>query len=258
MHRIFTSNANFAQNLAQITDPKETHHLYHVLRIRRGQDVCLFNGQGWEAVGTIDSCDARQVVVILQEIRKISLMQPQLILACALPKKSKFETIIEKCTEMGVDQIVPLTTARTEVRPTSEKEDKMSARYLTVAINAAKQCARATIPTIHPIQNFAKYLAEIKKVADPKRFMFIPCLTGKRKGLANQLQSLNSPGSLVFFIGPEGDFTKEEVLQAQEIGCIPISLGPTTLKVDTAALAVIAFSNLLFRTAEIPHGQKAF
>ena len=121
------------------------------------------------------------------------------------------------------------------------KEKKKALRYQTVAINASKQSKRTIIPIIHPITKFSDVLKSIdKNVA-----AFIPCLLGKRKKLCDVFKTNSTYKKIVFFIGPEGDFTPQEIESALSAGCITVSLGDTVLKVDTAAISVIAFANFL-------------
>lgn len=245
MHRFFCPNIDLRQNIIVLTESKEVHHLKNVLRLRPGDSVALFNGSGEETAGEILSIDPFQVQIQPRDgIRTQSGARWSLTLACAIPKKSKFETIIEKCTELGADEIVPIYTQRTEVIYKKGDIDKKMARYRTVSINAAKQSQRTTLPILQAPIKFTDYLAR----RDPKALLIIPCLISPRKKLNTVLNELpDPPGKLIFLIGPEGDFTPEEVQLAVQKGGIPVSLGPTVLKVETAAIAVLAHANLTLR-----------
>ncbi|MCR4336516.1 MAG: 16S rRNA (uracil(1498)-N(3))-methyltransferase [Candidatus Omnitrophica bacterium] len=239
--RFFVNVPKFDQSETQITDPTEIHHLIHVLRLKEGETISIFNGKDSEAIGEIAHIDRQKVTVRINSVKTmLSENSKSLILACAIPKKSKFESIIEKCTELGIDEIIPLQTQRTEVRLKDEKSDKKRLRYQAVAVNAAKQSQRLTIPRIHPIQKFSEALNHLQK----DDLALIPTLEGQRQSLHEVLSLAIAKKRIVFFIGPEGDFSPEEILMAQKAGCIPISLGSTVLKVDTAAIAVTALLNL--------------
>jgi 16S rRNA (uracil1498-N3)-methyltransferase len=242
MHRFFSSNADLRKEFASITDLKEIHHLQHVLRLKKGDTLCVFNGKREEAVGTIFSLNKRKVDIKIDFLTESRFPAKTVssILACAIPKKAKFEFIIEKCTELGIDEIIPLKTQRTEVRFEGEAARRKSARYQTVAMNAAKQSNRLSLPVIHPVSAFP----DVIKMIDRDCAAFIPCLFGERKPLAGALKLAENQKRIIFFIGPEGDFTPQEVASAINAGCIPVSLGPTVLKVDTAAISVAAFLNL--------------
>ncbi len=241
MHRFFYPKIDPRQLYLTLSDSREIHHLKNVLRLKPHDTVMLFNGEGKEAIGIIQSIKSHAVDIRIQDV-KISDIRKKifLTLACAIPKNAKFEWIIEKATELGVDEIIPLQTQRSEVRLNTERADKKNTRYKTIALNAAKQCQRTILPVIKNICPFSTAL----KTIDEKTLALIPHLSGERGTLREVLQQIKNYKRILFFIGPEGDFTPEEINQATKAGCIPISLGETVLKVDTAAISVIAFARL--------------
>lgn len=250
MHRSFSQNLSLKTDIISITDPQEIHHIKNVLRLRKGSRLSVFNGQGEEIEGEILSASSNEI-----QIHRLSYTQesprhrPRLILACSIPKHGKFEWIIEKATELGADEIIPLKTQRTEFRMTENRAEKKSQRYHTVTVNAAKQCRRLTIPMVHPVTPFMDVIARI----DAHTHAFIPCLIGQRKSLPDAL-SVGTAPHIIVLIGPEGDFTDEEVNAAVAHGAIPITLGPTTLKVETAAISTIAFITLYLNEKSMhPH-----
>ncbi|MFH1360148.1 MAG: RsmE family RNA methyltransferase [Candidatus Omnitrophota bacterium] len=239
MHRFFAKNFDKRSQSIRITDPSEIHHIKDVLRLSKGHSVMVFDGKGQEAECEILKVENTCITLDVKKFTESKTRTTPIILACALPKKAKFETIIEKCTELGVSEIIPLETKRTEVTLKGERAQQKLKRYQTVALNAAKQSQRKTVPVIRPITLFKDAL----NLITPKDASFIPCLTQTRKSIAHIRNHIaNTSGQIIFFIGPEGDFTKEEVSLAIQKGCLPISLGPTTLKVDTAAICVVAFA----------------
>ena len=241
MHRVYSPHVNFNSQEVTLTDPKEIHHLRDVLRLKKGAEVCLFDGKNQEAMGKIELIAPNEVRVKILEIKKQMLNERKIILACAIPKKSKFEFIIEKVTELGVDEIIPLKTRRTEINLNKERLVKKNLRYQTVAINAAKQCRRSNIPLIHPITDFTNALTQLSQTTT----VLIASLMEPRIPLIQALQQINSSKNISIFIGPEGDFTPEEYHLAQNSHCIAVSLGATILKVDTAAMSTVAMINLL-------------
>ena len=242
MHRFFSRNLTINQKTVSIVDASEIHHIRKVLHLKIGNAVSIFNGQGIEAQGKITTLSNDRVQVKIEKVIKERRSGPILTLACAIPKKAKFETIIEKCTELGVDEIIPLQTKRTEVHLNASQAQKKLLRYQAVALNAAKQSKRKTIPDILPISDLKSILNQI----DKNTAAFIGCLNGKRQILRNALSDeLRKKNKIIFFIGPEGDFTSDELKSTFAAGCIPIDLGKTVLKVDTAAIAAISFARLL-------------
>ncbi|MDP2654540.1 MAG: RsmE family RNA methyltransferase [Candidatus Omnitrophota bacterium] len=242
MHRFFCPNADFHVEILTLTDRTEIHHLRDVLRLKAGQGIVLFNGNGEEAEGTLQKVEKDGIEIRLGAIRE----QPprrstRLVLACAMPKKSKFEGIIEKCTELGADEIIPMVTERTETRLSGDRKEGKRQRYQTVAVNAAKQSRRATVPIIGGVQSFEDVLAGLTA----ETAAVIPCLIPGTKNIFSELGNLKAPERIVILIGPEGDFTPEEVQKAVTAGCIPVTLGPTVLKVDTAAVMSVGIANLI-------------
>ena len=242
MHRFYCPHTDFSPQKISITNSGEIHHLTNVLRMSKGDQLELFNGQGDEVTGLIESISILEVQVLVTDRRHKKKISVPIVLACAVPKKAKFESIIEKCTELGVDEIIPMRTARTEVILTDDRLERKNTRYQTVAVNAAKQSARATVPVVHPQRSFKETIASF----DEKTLCIIPCLAGERTSLRSVLENAQGCQKIVFLIGPEGDFTPTELSAALKTGFIPVTLGETTLKVDTAAITAVGFARLMF------------
>jgi 16S rRNA (uracil1498-N3)-methyltransferase len=243
MHRFYCPQANFFSQQAVISDKDEIHHLQHVLRLKKGVPVKIFNGKGKEALGTITSLGPKEVGIRIQKVHEIKHRKPLLILACAVPRKNKFELIIEKATELGVDEIIPVNTQRTVISLPEVRLKRKLLRYETVAINAAKQSQRSIVPLIHPVTDFPSVIKELKK----SDLGIIPSLSGKRKHLLETFSENKNPDKIFFLIGPEGDFTEDEYGLARQKGYIPVTLGETVLKVETAAICVLACVNQYYR-----------
>ncbi len=238
-HRFFSPfNSNDPEIF--IRDQEELAHLSKVLRLKAGDPLEVVNGQGSLVSGQLLSVDRSSAVVAVS--RTVFVPQPSscvITLACAIPKKSKFEMIIEKCTELGVDNIVPLVTARTEGFSGSARIEKKSERLSRVVMNAAKQSRRLWFPVISQPLNFEEALKGFSK---PDVGLFIPWLEGDRVPLPLAIRRCAAK-ELVFLIGPEGDFTPDEVGLAVKAGAVPVSLGANVLKVDTAAILVVGYAS---------------
>lgn len=240
MHRFYCPNTDFSPAKISIINPGEIHHLTRVLRLSRGDTIEIFNGQGDEVTGVIESISSIEVQVSVRERRSRKNTSAVITLACAVPKKAKFEWIIEKCTELGVDEIIPVRTARTEVIIKEDRMERKGSRYQTVAVNAAKQSARTTVPVVHPQRSFMDVVGSF----DESSLRVIFALTGNRKTLKDVLPNAKEFHRIVYLIGPEGDFTPQELDAAVKAGFIPVTLGDTTLKVDTAAIMAVGFTRL--------------
>ena len=197
-----------------------------VCRIRPGDPVQLFNGDGHEYPGTVVEVSRRDVVVELAQRRSPVRENPhRLHIATALPKGDRAQFLVEKLTELGVAVLTPLITERTVVQPREGKMDKLE-RYV---IEASKQCGRNVLMRIEPPQKWADFVRDVslpnlRYVAHPK---------GETVGGVES-------GDRVVAIGPEGGLTEAEVDLALDAGWQRLSLGPRILRIETAAMAVAA------------------
>jgi len=245
MPRFFSPKLDKDQKNISLLDKDEIHHLVDVLRLKVGNEVTIFNGEGLEARTIISSISHKEAIFEVISFYEKARTYPLLVLACAIPKRSKFETIIEKCTELGIDEIIPLKTQRTEIAKTAENLARRHHRYEDVAINACKQSQRFFLPKVHPVTKFDQALAGIFQ----NDLALIGSLKDPTQRLCDLTQGqLQAKNRILIFIGPEGDFTDEEIHHAIGQGCIPITLGSNVLKVETAAIATVAYLSLQFRS----------
>ena len=244
MYRFYCPDADFSKSSVVIGDTHEIHHIKDVLRLKKGSLIQIFNARSQQADAIIEQISETSIHVLVKTVKQNERVpQAKIILACAPPKKGKFELIIEKCTELGVDEIIPLKTKRTEV---IFKEDKMRPkliRFEAVAVNAAKQSQRAKVPRIYPMTG----LLQVLQTLDPNGVHLFPSLHHHPKHISDVLLTAGKQKPVTIFIGPEGDFTPDEVELAIKHGCVPVSLGDTVLKVETAAIAAVALVKFLCR-----------
>ncbi|MDD4909991.1 MAG: RsmE family RNA methyltransferase [Candidatus Omnitrophica bacterium] len=239
MRRFFCPPGNISKDKIIINDLKELRHILKVMRAEKGDKIIVFDGQGREYLAKISDINKDMMIADNLKEEKSAAEAVHITLACALPKKQKFEFIIEKATELGVDRIIPLMTQRTEVKiGGSRLQDKLK-RWQTVAVNAAKQCHRSVLPEITEVR-------QMREIFSVGKFnlIVIPVLFGGR----NKLRDVLTPrfkGSVLVIIGPEGDFTPDEAHFAIANGAKPVTLGETVLKVDTAAIVSLAMVRCL-------------
>ena len=252
MHRFYCPDTHFSKNSVTLNEKDEIHHLKNVLRLTTSDTLFLFNGTGGEAKGKVERITNQKIEIAILETSQKSPLLPEITLACAIPKKTKFEWIVEKCVELGVSKVIPLETKRTQLNLSASGKEKKLKRYRTVAVNAAKQSQQAFLPKIEPVTG---YKEAIQNAAQNPGTILIPSLVGERKELRAALEETkteeqegrdSNPGTLTIFIGPEGDFTPEEYQLAFEHKAVPVSLGETILKVETAAIASLSFIRLFF------------
>jgi 16S rRNA (uracil1498-N3)-methyltransferase len=201
----------------------EAHHLTTVCRLRVGDAVCLFNGDGREYSARITSLTRRAVTL---EVLGVESPERELghhvEAAVPLPKGDRAQFLIEKLTELGVTRFVPLQTARSVVHPRDTKLEKLE-RYV---IEASKQCGRNRLLQVGPLTAWTEYCR-----SDLPALRLLGCPRGEPwSGTVSQ--------DVVFAVGPEGGLTQEEVELASTAGWRLVGLGPRILRVETAALAL--------------------
>ncbi|MGE3540016.1 MAG: 16S rRNA (uracil(1498)-N(3))-methyltransferase [Candidatus Tectimicrobiota bacterium] len=211
------------------------HYLHHVLRLRVGDELAAFDGTGRE-------CQIRLTCVspaaVLGE-RLTALPMPTqapkpLILGQAMPKGTKIELIIEKCSELGLTTLVPLYTTRTIVRDTPERLAGKMARWQRLAMAAARQCGRRILLDIAVPMSVAEFCAAYDRA--PTKLV---CWEEERQqGLQAVLAQQGGRSPVVALVGPEGGFTREEVDLARQAGFRSVTLGPRILRTETAAIVL--------------------
>jgi 16S rRNA (uracil1498-N3)-methyltransferase len=223
---------------AAISDADQLHHLGDVLRLKTGDQVKVFDSAGQEFLCSITTITKQQALLKVIERKEVRPAQFKLAVACALPKKSGLDDIVDKLTQIGVDTIIPLLTERVMVK-TEEAQGSRLERWRKIARSAAEQSQRNTLPAIPGILSFKELLSE----SSGYDLKVIPTLEGGRQSLQKVLAE-KMPASVLVLIGPEGDFTPQEVEQAVSAGFQPVTLGNNVLRVETAAIAAAAYIKL--------------
>lgn len=220
----------------------ELHHARDVMRLAADDEITVFDGTGKEYHGIIRQVDKGQMVITIEKTLERKAEGCRVTLVQALPKSDKMDLIVEKATELGVERIIPAVTERTVVRADTKGENVKVERWRKIALVAAKQCGRSTIPEVSGITGFEDSL----KALNGQEIKIIPCLYDDTKALKDVLKGRKA-GSAAVFIGPEGDFTKREVEEAKAIGAITVSLGNEVLRSETAAICALSVLNYELR-----------
>jgi 16S rRNA (uracil1498-N3)-methyltransferase len=208
----------------------EANHLRDVLRYKEEDEIFAFDGEGSLYRGVIGKMEKENVKVKILEVNKEERPFKRIILVQAIPKKQNMDSIVEKATELGVDRIIPVITARTVSCPSRDKQTKFIGRWRKIALEASRQSKRLFLPEIEGIKNFKEVISSIPSESSP----LIPHLGRENKEL-KKIDWSKLKGNIFVFIGPEDDFSEEEVSAAEKMGAIPVSLGKNVLKVETAA-----------------------
>jgi len=239
MNRFFCFSFNVTGRNVTIDAREHVHHIRDVLRLKPKDEVIAFDERGNEYKCLIERIGQK---VILQVIsKKVSLKEKaaRVAVACAIPKKAKFDDIVDKLTQLGVERIIPMFTARVVIKWSKEKKISQKKRWEKIAVSATQQSQRSGLPQIDEPSDFKQVLAE----AANYELKLIPHLSGERKTLKNALGAAK-PKNILVLIGPEGDFTAQEIKAALSVSFIAVSLGDTVLRVDTAAIAIASFIRL--------------
>lgn len=212
-----------------------------VLRLKPGDEVFVFDGEGSEYLCRIESLRREAAALsIVEEVGPASPESPlDLRLALALLKGEKFDLAVQKATELGVTCITPVMTKLSDIRLRDERDaEKRTARWRRIALEAAKQSGRARLPLIEEPLPFDSLLESVRPAPDAWRMLF-----AERGGqsLAQSFEpSSPRPQSLTALVGPEGGWTDEEIQAARATGWQIVTLGGRILRAETAAIAVIA------------------
>ncbi len=212
----------------------DAHHISRVLRMKTGDALSLCDGAGNEYDAVITSVSPEAVFCTLGERRASEAESPvKVTLFQCLPKTGKMELIVQKCTELGVFAVVPVTSARCVVVPNKDY-DKKRERYNRVALEAAKQSRRGMIPSVLP-------LIELKKI-DVKAFdLFLIAYEDETTvSLKQALRSAKQPATIALLVGPEGGLEESEVALLTKAGAVSVSLGRRILRTETAGMAMLA------------------
>lgn len=222
---------------------KESHHIIDVMRLAEGDHVTVFDGTGREYDGKIESVRNKDVVINVSQVSTgAAKRQVEISLAQALPKQDRMDYIVQKATELGVREIIPVETERTIVRPAKEKSAHKIKRWCKIAVEAAKQCGRSDLPEIKETLRFGGLLEDFRRYDG----VIMPCLTEKAVALKDAVSKLKDSRKILLMIGPEGDFTPAEIAKAEENGAVLVSLGGLVLRSDTAAVAALAVLNYAY------------
>ncbi|MFH1640507.1 MAG: RsmE family RNA methyltransferase [Candidatus Omnitrophota bacterium] len=242
MYRFHSSPRNINSCEISIEDKNQLHHLRDVLRLKTNDKVVVFDDKGNEYNCLVKNLfNSKAVLEIKSRKTPSEEVKVALTVACAIPKKSKMDDIIDKLTQLGVTRIIPLSTQRVVVKLDKAKEHLKLSRWQKIAMASAKQSQRAKLPIIEPIKDIKEVLRRNKEIFDLK---LIPTLVDSGRKSLKEVLGRTNPRSILVFIGPEGDFTPEEIDLAISSGCIPVSLGESVLRVETAAVAVASYIKL--------------
>ena len=209
-----------------VLDGPEAHHLATVRRFVAGDRLVLFNGDGHDYPAEVVSVGKKTAVLSILAATPIDRELPRpLLVAAALPKGDRAEFLIEKLTEIGTTEFIPLQTERSIVSPREARLEKFS----RIVIESSKQCGRNRLMTIHPVRSFRELLTGSS--LPRHRWLLHTAALGR-----SESDWCNVQDGVLLAIGPEGGFTPGEVQAADAAGFRVLGLGPRQLRIETAAI----------------------
>lgn len=235
----FYQPISFEINMEYSLNETNSHHAAHVLRMKVGDQLVLFNGSEDEYVAVITGITKKivriQIVTVVPAKTESSL---DLSLAQGIARGEKMDWIVQKATELGVKKIYPLLTQHTTMRIQQERLEKRMAHWQAIAISACEQSGRTRVPSIHLPMTLPEWLDQIS--AD-RIYIFSP--------EAKEKLSPNLPVDchrIALLIGPEGGLSQIEIKLAADRGGILLNLGPRILRTETASIAALSLLQFQF------------
>ena len=235
MARFYVPQPKIEKGMLRV-EGEEARHIRKVLRLKAGDEVVVFNGMGTEYEGTIIEEGSSSVVIKVQNILSSKSESPlEIILAQSLLKNEKMDYLIQKATELGVNQIIPFHSSRTIPLLEESRRLKRYHRWERIAIEASKQCGRGVVPKIDPIQDF---LGMVQTAPQDSLRLILWEKRGAR--LKETLMGSREKTKIFFVVGPEGGISQEDIEHAKREGFIPVHLGRRILRSETSSLCLLS------------------
>jgi 16S rRNA (uracil1498-N3)-methyltransferase len=238
LRRLFSSEPLTAGRIVRL-DARETHHARNVLRLGENDSLVIFDGRGNQFQGRIVSYERHAAVVVPETPVPAAPETPlPIVLPAALAKGAAFETVLQHAAELGVWRVVPYFCERSVVRLDKAARNRKRERWREIVLDATKQCGRARIMGVEEACSFDESVRSIEP-----SFVRL-CCAGRPEAstLSATLAEVdrNAVEGVALMVGPEGGLTGGEIDDARARGWQMVSLGPRTLRVETAALASLA------------------
>jgi len=262
MHRFYLPPERCTADALQL-DEREAHHALHVLRVKRGEPVTVLDGAGHEFQCEISVCSHHAVALAVKHTTYVPPLPCQITLLQAVPRGKIIESIIQKAVELCAHRIVPLLTERVVTRLGEAEAATKQEKWQLITIEAIKQCGAAWLPKIEMPATIAEVISRKPKIesesapgSSPSAFdlSLVGSLQTHRRHPRECFREFQAahgrlPQSIAVWIGPEGDFTPDELKAIQAGGALPISLGPLVLRVETAAIYCLVILNYELQAA---------
>jgi 16S rRNA (uracil1498-N3)-methyltransferase len=247
MHRFYLPPEHCAGAALRL-EGREAHHALQVLRLQRGELVTVLDGIGNEFLCAVET-SSRASLTLSVSLKNFMAAPPCAItLLVGLPKGKIIEGIIQKAVELGVQRVVPILSERVVTQLDEEGAESKRDKWQQVAIEAVKQCGAAWLPKIEAPVTIEQFLVRQEQF----ELSLVGSLQKERRHPRDVLREFESkqkrlPQSVGVWIGPEGDFSVNELAAIQNSGALPVSLGRLVLRVETAAVYCLSILNYEFQ-----------
>lgn len=241
MHKFFTEPHNINENVGIIVG-EDVKHIYKVLRLSEGEEIILNNCEGVEYLGKINSINKSEVIVdIIQKLDTNNESDIKIYLFQGLPKGQKMDIIVQKGTELGINEFIPTITDRVDVK--LKGEFKKLDRLNRIALEASKQSKRSIIPKVKEVINFEEAMLNLENMD----LVIVPYENAENFGvktlmkkLREEKEDLSYIHNVGIVIGPEGGFEEDEIKELSNRGAYIVTLGRRILRTETAGFTATA------------------
>ncbi|PDO10292.1 MAG: 16S rRNA (uracil(1498)-N(3))-methyltransferase [Candidatus Reconcilbacillus cellulovorans] len=246
MQKYFVDRTAFGDRLVTVTGD-DARHICVVMRLKPGDRIVVSDGGGREAIAELTAVRPDCVeAVVVERLRADAEPKVDVWIAQSLPKGDKFETVLQKGTEIGAGRFLPFRSERTVVRYEAEAAARKLDRWRKIVKEAAEQAGRNRVPPVDPPMSWDELLARVAQVG--RAWLLhtgsecMPLREAFRRGRAGDGPTGRAgfPSPVMLIVGPEGGFSDREAEQAVRAGALPVSLGRRVLRTETAAMVALA------------------
>jgi 16S rRNA (uracil1498-N3)-methyltransferase len=241
MHRFYIPPGQVAET-EPVIEGSDARHIHTVLRLKPGDVIVVFDGQGSEYAARIVAVDRRQVRITLSDRMTPDTESPvRIALAQSYLKDKKMDQVVRQVVELGVNHFIPFMAKRSVAHPDETRSRSRHQRWQKIALEAVKQCRRSRPMAVEPVLSFDAALALSRPYALKLFFWEV-----QGDSLFTNPARRPRPGSVFIMIGPEGGFEAGEYDAARQYGFLAVQMGPRILRVETAAIAACTLVQYLF------------
>jgi len=240
LHRFFIDKPTLIVGDKLVIEKPLAHYMVNVLRLKLQRPVMLFNDSGTTFLGTIVEVTRHTLVIeVTESYEESKESNLKIHLVQSISKGERMDFTLQKSVELGVTEITPVFSERTEVRVKGERIDSKMAHWRKVIVSACEQCGRNRLPRLNMPVPMLEWLranpVTLGLIADPNA--------------TQTLHNMTIPEEVTLIVGPEGGFTLTEIHEAIQHEFIPIKMGPRILRTETAAMAIMTL--LQFRGGDL-------